>query len=177
MNLYDILMKDNVVEVINNRLEYLKGIIPEITFMFGFDQKHPHHSMDVWEHTLYALNLSEKDFEVRLTLLLHDIGKPFSYVDDNAIRHFPGHAEVSAEMTKKILQRLGYDENFVGRICYLVKMHDTPITSDDIAKDYEMTYKRFLAQRCDALAHNPKYLEGRKMYIAKIKKLLTPAGN
>ena len=35
-----------------------------------------------------ALSNSNYDFEERLALLLHDIGKPFSYQDDGETRHF-----------------------------------------------------------------------------------------
>lgn len=90
MNLKLILTSENVVDCINNNLEYLLTIIPELKFMLGFLHKHPHHHLDVWEHTLLALKLSENDFEIRLTLLLHDIGKPFSY-QEGKIRHFKNH--------------------------------------------------------------------------------------
>ena len=88
MNLYDILMADNIVESINENLDYLLQIIPEIKYMIGFDHKHPHHHLDVWKHTLLALSNSQQIFDVRLTLLLHDIGKPFSYQTDGEIRHY-----------------------------------------------------------------------------------------
>lgn len=58
MNLDDILLSDNVVECINNNLDYLLVLVPEIQYMIGFDQKHPHHHLDVWNHTLLALSLS-----------------------------------------------------------------------------------------------------------------------
>ena len=54
--------------------------------MIGFEHKHPHHHLDVWNHTLLALSYSPKDFDIRLVLLLHDIGKPHSYQDEE-IRH------------------------------------------------------------------------------------------
>ena len=172
MDLYSILMNDNVVDEINNNIKYLSNVVPEITAMFNFPHKHPHHHLNVWHHTLYALSLSEKDFEVRLTLLLHDIGKPFSYIEENGIRHFPNHAQVSAVMTRNILTRLKYDDIFIDRICYLVRFHDTPIKENDIKNNYELSYKRFLVQECDALAHHPNKLEKRKIYLAKTKKLL-----
>ena len=76
--------------------------------MIGFEHNHPHHHLDVWNHTLYALSLSENNFDIRLSLLLHDIGKPFSYQDDE-IRHFHNHPYVSFIMSKSILSRLGFN--------------------------------------------------------------------
>ena len=50
--------------------------------------------------------------------LLHDIGKPFSYQDEE-IRHFHGHPQISAQISKKILLRLGYDTNFINNVVIL----------------------------------------------------------
>ena len=47
-----------------------------------------------------------------MAALLHDIGKPFSYQDEE-VRHFHGHPEVSADMTEEILKRLGYSKDFI----------------------------------------------------------------
>lgn len=66
MMLYDILLAEDVVLAIKNNIGYLLDIIPEIKCMMGFDHKHPHHHLDVWNHTLYALSLSKRDFGVRL---------------------------------------------------------------------------------------------------------------
>lgn len=171
MDLYSILTSDNVSEVIEDNLEYLLEIIPEISYMIGFEHKHPHHHLDVWQHTLYALSMSENDFEIRLSLLLHDIGKPFSY-QEGEVRHFKGHPLVSSEMAREILGRIGYDADFIEEVCYLIKMHDTPISLDDIEKNYELTIKRYKIQYCDALAHHPDKLDKRKEYLGKVKKML-----
>ena len=91
---------------------YILDLIPELKNTIGFEKKNPHHHLDVWNHTLLALSLSEKDFDIRLCLLLHDIGKPFSYQDEE-VRHFHGHPEVSNKMSLEILNRLGYGEDFI----------------------------------------------------------------
>lgn len=102
-------MDSNVKESIVSNLDHLIELIPEIKYMIGFDHKHPHHHLDVWEHTLYALSLSVKDFDLRLSLLLHDVGKPFSFSEENGIRHFHNHPYVSTEMAKAILIRLVFN--------------------------------------------------------------------
>lgn len=167
--MYDILMNDNVVESINENLGTILMLIPELKPTIGFEHKHPHHHLDVWDHTLYALGQSIKDFDVRLTLLLHDIGKPHSYQEKDGIRHFKGHPKESKKMTKKILKRLGFNNLYNKKICYLVGKHDEPITNKDINKYPELTNKRFEIQRCDALAHHPDKLEKRINYLNYIR--------
>ena len=49
----------------------------------------------------YAIKDSINDIDIRLVLLLHDIGKPFSYQEDGNIRHFKGHAQKSAGYLKQ----------------------------------------------------------------------------
>ena len=116
-------------------------------------------------------NISDIVREIRLCLLLHDIGKPFSYTEGE-VRNFHGHAEVSKEMSKKILKRLGFDDDFINEVCYLIKNHDTKLTMEEIEKNYELAYKRYLIQYCDAMAHNPEKLEKRKSYLLSIKNSL-----
>ena len=171
MDLKDILLSDNIVNSINENLDYLLQIIPEIKDIIGFKHKHPHHHLDVWNHTLLALSLSENNFDIRLSLLLHDIGKPFSY-QEGEVRHFKNHNIVSSEMSKNILIRLGYDVNYIDYICYLIKNHDIPISEQQIKDSYEMCLTLYKIQKCDALAHNPYKLEKRIEYLDKTNKLL-----
>ncbi len=55
------------------------------------------------------LNMSKNDLDIRLVLLLHDIGKPFSFKEGKA-RHYYNHAKVSRDISKRILKRLEYNE-------------------------------------------------------------------
>ena len=171
MSLYEILTSEDVVFSIKENLDYILEIIPEIRYMIGFEHKQPHHHLDVWEHTLYTLSLSENDFEIRLCLLLHDIGKPFSYQEGD-VRNFRGHPKVSKEKSKDILTRLNFDKQLIDEMCYLIEFHDMPITENDIKRDYDLSVKRYKIQYCDALAHHPDKLERRKKYLVKIKNKL-----
>ena len=137
-----ILQGDNVADSINRNMEKLLILIPEIKNMIGFEHKHPHHHLDVWQHTLQVIrNLNTKDLELNMAALLHDIGKPFSYQDEE-VRHFHGHPEVSFKMTQQILTRLGYDEAFINRVSYLVRTHDTVIDINNLDNSSEMIQKR-----------------------------------
>lgn len=162
--LYNTLMGENVLSSINDNLDYLLELIPEIKSMIGFEQNHPHHHLDVWNHTLYALSMSPNDFYVRLTLLLHDIGKPYS-CQDGEVRRFRGHAKVSAKIAYKILNRLNFDYEEIDKICYLIENHDLPIRDKEIINSKNIALTRFKIQCCDALAHHPASLQKRIEYL------------
>jgi len=165
--LKDILLQEDVVTSVENNLDILLEMITEIGDMIGFEHNHPHHHLDVWNHTLLALSRAPKDFEIRLVLLLHDIGKPHSYQDEE-IRHFHNHALVSYQLSKDILARLNFSKDEIKEMCYLIKEHDSPISIDDIESNVELAKKRFKVQFCDALAHHPLKLEKRIKYLINI---------
>lgn len=166
--LKSILLEEDIVLSINNNLSFLLEIIPEIKDMIGFEQRHPHHHLDVWNHTLLALSKSSNIFEVRLSLLLHDIGKPHSYQDEE-VRHFRHHAEVSSDMAATILHRIGLSEKQTNYICELIKYHDTPITEEQITTNREFCCTLYQIQYCDALAHHPDKLTKRINYLKSIQ--------
>ncbi len=62
---------------------------------------------------------------LRLTMLLHDIGKPSCLsFDEYSEGHFHGHANISAAMAKEILQRLRFDNKTIKLVATLVEHHD-----------------------------------------------------
>ncbi|HAB66281.1 MAG TPA: hypothetical protein DCE23_02835 [Firmicutes bacterium] len=170
-NLETILLSDNIVDEINNNLSTLLELIPEIKPMINFPQSHPHHHLDVWNHTLLALSKSKKDLTIRLSLLLHDIGKPHSYQDEE-VRHFKNHANVSSIIAADILTRLEYPEDYITTICLLIKYHDTKITEEQITSNRDFYSILYQIQYCDALAHHPDKLEKRIAYLNSINELL-----
>ena len=93
--LYSILMNNNVVYSIENNLEPLLNLIPELKDTIGFDHKHPHHHLDVWNHTLCALSHAPSNFDLRLVLLLHDIGKALDHDMEGT------HVEIGVDVLKK----------------------------------------------------------------------------
>ena len=165
--LQNTLMEKDVVSSIKNNFYTLIDLIPEIKSMVGFEHNHPHHHLDVWNHTLLALSKAPCDFQIRLVLLLHDIGKPHSYQDEE-VRHFKNHPTISSNMSKDILKRLNFNSIEIEEICYLIKKHDSLILNKDIQENISLVRKRFKIQFCDALAHNPLKLEKRIEYLLKM---------
>lgn len=102
-----------------------KVFLPELDRAMETQQYHPHHIYTVGEHILHSLKYVEPDKVLRLTMLLHDIGKPDTLkVDKEGITHFHGHAKVSAKMAEEILRRLKFDNDTISMVCRLVMYHD-----------------------------------------------------
>ncbi|MCM1058085.1 MAG: HD domain-containing protein [Firmicutes bacterium] len=102
-----------------------KVILPELDRAMETPQNHPHHIYNVGEHILRSMKEVEPDKVLRLTMLLHDIGKPNTLkVDKDGITHFHGHAKVSAEMAREILHRFKFDNATINMVCRLVLYHD-----------------------------------------------------
>ncbi|NLC48291.1 MAG: HD domain-containing protein [Tenericutes bacterium] len=170
--LKNLLTSKNIRESINNNLDELLSLIPEIKHMIGFEHNHPHHHLDVWNHVLLAVEEAENNFDVRLCVLLHDIGKPFSYQDEE-VRHFKNHAVVSAKMTNSILKRLGFDKKYIDKINYIVLNHDEPIILSEVNssnKDIEII--RLKVQYADTKAHAPDKIQKRLLTLDAIAKEL-----
>lgn len=153
----DLIMSNH--DNLNLYKETIFKIIPELKAEDGFEQKNFWHIYDVWQHTLTAIGNSKSDLQIRLALLLHDVGKPHSYQEEGMIRHFKGHAQKSAEIAKGILTRLGYDKREIEEICFLIKEHSSIIDIENVNyKNIEITKKLLYIQYCDASAYNPEYI-------------------
>ena len=88
--------------------------------MFDFDQCNRHHIYDVWEHTLHAFAAVPRELTLRLTLLLHDCGKPQTFWRDRQGEgHFYGHAAASAR-----LARLRFERTLAEQTERLIYLHD-----------------------------------------------------
>ncbi|MCD7835399.1 MAG: CCA tRNA nucleotidyltransferase [Lachnospiraceae bacterium] len=111
------------------RIAYEMGVtkvfLPEFDIAMETPQNHPHHSYSVGEHTLHALLEIPPQKDLRIAMLLHDIGKPATMkLDENGITHFHGHPSVSEAMARDILRRLKFDNETIKRVCRLVRYHD-----------------------------------------------------
>ena len=170
--LEELLKGKNPKEKIQNNLEELLILIPEIKPMINFDHKNPNHNLDVFNHTLKALEVSEDDFLIRLVLLLHDIGKPYVCTEKDGIRHYKGHEQKSKELAQKILKRLNYNKEFIEEVCMLIEKHDTLLTEETLIKNKKQAETILKIQYCDAYAHAPKTYKKRAEYLQKMLELL-----
>ena len=106
-------------------------LIPELKPCLGFDQRNPHHRYDVWEHTVRAVENAPATETLRLTMLLHDAGKPETFtVDEDGVGHFYGHAKRSREIAERVAERFRLDNATRDRVLLLVRHHDDFLHSE-----------------------------------------------
>lgn len=106
-------------------------ILPQLAPMDGFDQRTPFHAYDVWEHTVRAVENAPATEVLRLTMLLHDSGKPGCFtVDEQGVGHAWGHQQASAEIAEEALAYLRVDNATRDRVLTLVEHHDWPMSTE-----------------------------------------------
>ena len=155
------------VRILREYIDVVAIFLPELSRCVGFEQNTKYHCYDVFEHTLQALALCENtDLVTRLGILLHDIGKPLCYTEDEKGGHFKGHAPAGVEITKEVLARLRFDNETIRRMALLVEWHDIPLSAEKkrvkrlMQKLSDADILRLLeVKRCDRLAHAKNYRE------------------
>lgn len=155
------------VRILREYIDVISVFLPELARCVGFEQNTKYHCYDVFEHTLQALSLcKDADLITCLGILLHDIGKPLCYTEDEQGGHFKGHAPVGVEITKEVLSRLRFDNETIRRMELLVEWHDIPLSAEKkrvkrlLQKLSDEDILRLLEiKRCDRLAHAPDFRE------------------
>lgn len=100
-------------------------ILPEATRMKGVQQPEQFHPEgDVFVHTCMVMDGLAPDPSpaVAWGALLHDIGKPDTYMVTDRIR-FHGHAELGGRMAKKICRRFRLSNELTDRIVEIILDH------------------------------------------------------
>ena len=128
------------------------------TVDFG-SQNNNSHQYELFEHILRTVDsvntdkLSEKDaLKVKVAAFFHDIGKPnvAQLNEKTGQTQFIGHAKQSAEIAKDILGNIGYNEQEIAELSFLIQSHDDfipiakkeDITEERISKVLESTMKK-----------------------------------
>ena len=109
-------------------------IIPMMCHTIGFAQRGGHHFLDVFEHSLLAVGVIAPELVLRLTMLLHDIGKPFVWDSSESLSYdrFDDHAAVSAKLAGKILRDLKYDNATRKDVVELIAHHNDILLPDPV---------------------------------------------
>ncbi|MFI5297005.1 MAG: CCA tRNA nucleotidyltransferase [Polyangiales bacterium] len=102
----------------------LETSAPELMPQVGCGQN-KWHRYDVWGHALACLDASAGDPILRLSALVHDVGKPKTkaFSDKTNDYTFYEHERVGAEIVAPLLQRLKFSNDERARITHLVRHH------------------------------------------------------
>jgi poly(A) polymerase len=104
----------------------LEYVLPEVVAMIGVEQNPKHHPEgDVFTHTLGLLRQLPKDCSTTLALaaLLHDIGKPKTFVVNDGKPTFYGHENVGASIARLILRRLKFSQEVIETVVVMIDQH------------------------------------------------------
>lgn len=141
-----------------------KPWIPQLEDCLHCEQHTKWHDTNVLHHSLRAVKLLEPfDETLAITLLLHDIAKPYTKSTKDGIDHFHGHPEMGEEMARIIVRNLKLTAAQQKEIPRLILFHDIrPVFKPSrvyklAVRDGwtpEKIVRLFEVQRCDILAHS-----------------------
>lgn len=115
----------NAFNILMEYPDVISVFIPEIAPAVGFKQYGKKHAYDIWEHICHTVDTIPADRILRLTMLLHDLGKvPTHALNEKGDSTFKNHAPIGGEMAREILTRLKFDKKTINRVSFLVTYHD-----------------------------------------------------
>ena len=184
-DLFNVLLSEKPSTIIQENEKEIFKLIPELKICKGFNQNNEWHIYDVYQHILHVVDYVPNDIVLRLAALFHDIGKPYSYTEDeNKIGHFYGHWDESRKIFDAFAIKYNLDIKMSYLISNLIYYHDINISKMDEEKLFEMmqklgiegVQKLYELKRADLLSQNKKYHyilsdydEQQKLLLSKYK--------
>lgn len=105
----------------------LDEFFPELLRCINIEQSNKSTGLDLFNHIMYTLDAVPKNNNdlllMRITALLHDIGKPYTKIHVNDELHFFNHENVGAFLSEKILNRWGFSKNIISPTLRLIQNH------------------------------------------------------
>jgi poly(A) polymerase/tRNA nucleotidyltransferase (CCA-adding enzyme) len=145
----------------------LKGILPELVEGYRKLQNN-YHKYTIYRHTMETVDSIENDPLLRLSALLHDVAKPRVRKKADGRWRFLGHAEASGELTKEIMLRLRFSNEWIDRVTHLVVHHMFDYEKELSDKAVRRFIKRIgkdnidhiiSLRKADDLAHGPERID------------------
>lgn len=145
----------------------LKEVLPEFHESFKTQQNHPCHAYNVGEHTVRVMDSIENQLPLKLTALLHDMGKTeCKFTDEEQIDHFYGHNKEGQAIALRFLKDLKYSNDIIDRVGTLVLYHDRQIEPTKVSvkrvlnKLGEQVFLDLLKiKRADIKGQNPEFID------------------
>jgi tRNA nucleotidyltransferase (CCA-adding enzyme) len=105
-----------------HRLGLLKQLLPEL--LEGYRKKQdPSHRYTIYKHIMMTLDQVEAEPVLRLTALLHDIGKPQVRRKIEGEFSFLGHEQKSVQLAREIMKRLKFSHDIMDLVTHLIAHH------------------------------------------------------
>lgn len=96
----------------------LDEILPELAQGRGMTQRSDFHDHDVLEHSLRACRYADR--RVRLSALLHDVGKPAAFLANG---NYHGHDVIGEPIGRQICERLRVPKKQADIVCRMIALH------------------------------------------------------
>jgi len=104
------------------RTGVLKSFLPELLEGYLKRQNH-YHRYTIFRHIVETVDYVREDPLLRVTALLHDIGKPRTRIKKEGTWRFYGHEKESARMAEEILKRLRFSREITQKASHLIRHH------------------------------------------------------
>lgn len=167
----------NALNVLDEFRQVIGVIIPQLKPTFDCAQNTPWHTYTVYEHIIHSVDFAPHDPVIRLTMLLHDIGKPsVKRTDENGRDHFKTHADAGEKIAAEVLSRLKVSNDIYNKVTTLIKYHQSVENVNDVKIKHwfnkigeEYTLSLFDVRIADLKAHNL----GKKEVLFEIERLMS----
>jgi len=127
VNLFTRSYKPSKVFNILKNTKLLDQVLPELIYCVGIEQSNKRKNLDLYQHIMYAIDSvplkKDNTLIIKLSALLHDIGKPNTEVHTETGIHFYNHENVGALLSERVLFRWGFPKNIVDKVSLLVTHH------------------------------------------------------
>ncbi len=175
-----ILLEERPSFSLRKRKEEIAQLIPEVSYMFDFDQHTIWHDLDVFEHTLKVVDGVDAKLPLRLAAFFHDIGKPeMMEIGEDGMGHFRGHWERSNQIFCQYQDFFSLTEEERYFIQKLILYHDLTGNTKNMNRFLEEFSEEdfpdlISLKKADALAHSSyareEKLEGIRQFENDLQK-------
>lgn len=124
-------------------------ILPELYLGNGMEQKTTHHRYDVLNHSLHTASETPASLVMRLSGLLHDVGKPPVFSRSGRMY---GHDREGEIISREILRRLRYDNATTDEVCFIVRHHMYDLNNTAKESTLRATFARWGYERSVSIA-------------------------
>jgi putative nucleotidyltransferase with HDIG domain len=104
----------------------LKIILIELKQTQNVEQPKKYHNKDVYGHIMDVVDSVPNNLLLRISALLHDIGKPQTQTNVDGKISFINHEYIGSKLAKQILIRLKYSMDVIKQVCFLIENHMYP---------------------------------------------------